>query len=146
MDKQNLSLFRQKAETYLVCYNDKCPHCDQCLRRLLAAHVPATRRLVESVNPAYADSRADVCEYYRPADPVVMHSGLTHFYDDIPEAVAHRIRTMLRSEFGNSVYYRLRNGQLPITPAVRQRIAAICRHNGWTGTLLFDGETIGYVW
>ena len=142
----NETIFSQKAEKYLVCYNDKCELSNRCLRRKVANYVPATRRIVESVNAVYVEKNGGKCDYFRPAEPVVMHKGLEHFYDNIPESMARAIRNKLILHFGNSNYYRYRNGSLPITAEVCQYIETVCRQNGWTGDLDFDGEATEYNW
>ena len=139
-------IFRQKAESYLICYNDQCERSSQCLRRKLADYVPATRRIVESVNADYVASQQGECVYFRSAEPMVQKKGLKHFYDLIPERIAHEIRRTLIMELGNSNYYRYRNGELLINTAVRQRIESVCRQKGWMGELAFDEEVMDYDW
>jgi hypothetical protein len=87
-DKQTateMMFFRQKAEDYLLCYNDNCALAASCLRR----------------------------------------------------KVAH---------FGNSNYYRYRNGEYLISPDVRNVIEKVCRQHGWTGELTFDDAVLDYEW
>lgn len=139
-------LFRKKAEDYLVCYNDNCAKANDCLRRKVAQYVPNTRRLLLSVNPDYVAKREGKCEYYQPAEPIEMGKGLVHFYDQIPERTARAIRMQLLAHFGNSNYYRYRNGESLISPDVRDHIAKVCRQNGWTGELTFDETATEYNW
>lgn len=139
-------LFSEKAQTYLVCFNDGCARSGECMRRRLAGYVPSTRRIVESVNAGYVAARGGQCEYFRQARPVTMHKGLTRFYDQIPERTARMIRKALISDFGNSNYYRYRSGELLITPAVEEHISQVCRRLGWTDGLAFDEEQQEYQW
>lgn len=145
MDNE-LQLFLEKAETYLVCYNEACLLSAECLRRKLASYVPNTRCTVECVNPDYVAAQQGQCVYYRPSAPVAMHKGLTRFYDQIPERIARSIRRTLVYDFGNSNYYRYRNGELTITPDIEKRIKKVCLQNGWTADLVFDEELYDYDW
>lgn len=139
-------LFSEKAEKYLVCYNDECARAEQCLRRLLANYVPDKRRIVESVNPGYVKRNHGECDYFHSSEPTVLYKGMTHFYDEIPEQKAREIRFKLRHHFGESTYYRLRNGQRSITPAIYDQIRSICVACGWTEELVFDEETQEIKW
>ena len=139
-------IFRKKDETYLVCRNEACKHAQECLRRMLSDYVPATRRIVEFVNEDYVASRKGQCEYYRSAEPIVMHMGLKKFYDMIPEYTARKIRKTLICDFGSSNYYRYRNGQLLITPDIERHIKDVCRRFGWSSALVFDEIVQEYEW
>mgnify|MGYP007101857025 CR=1 FL=1 len=151
MENNNLSaaemmLFRKKAENYLLCFNDNCALAAGCLRRKVAHYVPDTRRLLNCVNPDYVAKRKGKCEYYQSAEPIEMGKGLTNFYDQIPERTARAIRKQLLAHFGNSNYYRYRNGEYLISPDVRSFIAKVCQQHGWTGELVFDDTVIDYRW
>lgn len=146
MNNQTTKLFAEKAEKYLVCNNDECTKADNCLRRLLADYVPPTRRIIESVNTRYVLARKGKCEYFRPAEPITAYKGMTTFYNQIPEQKARMIRYTLVNHFGNSTYYRLRNGERLITPDILRFIQNVCTANEWTGPLHFDEETTDYNW
>ena len=139
-------IFSEMALSYLVCCNDDCPLAGRCLRREVAGYVPAKRRIVECVNAAYVASKGGKCEYFRPAEPTLMHKGLVHFYDQIPERTARKIRSALILDYGSSNYYRYRNGEQPITPEVESHIRTVCQQFGWTADLVFDEETEEYKW
>lgn len=145
MDEQT-KLFREKAESYLVCFNNECAKAGQCLRRLLADFVPETRPIIESVNPTYVSQQPKGCNYFRSAEPIRMYKGLTGFYNQIPEPVARSIRFTLLRHYGNSTYYRLRKGERLITPSDVRYIESVCRKCGWTGALSFDAETTEFDW
>ena len=139
-------LFSEKAETYLVCNNDEGTRAGQCLRRMLAPYVPKTRRIVECVNADFVKAQNGRCDYFRSAEPVVMHKGMTRFYDAIPERTAKAIRFELIRHFGSSTYYRLRNGQRLVTPDVLRFITTVCTNNGWNEELAFDEERVEFNW
>lgn len=145
MDNEK-KLFSEKAEKYLVCYNDDCAKAGQCLRRMLADYVPDKRRIVECVNPGYVKRNKGVCAYFHSSEPTVLYKGMTHFYDEIPEQRAHEIRFKLRHHFGESTYYRLRNGKRVITSAIYNQIKTICTECGWTEELAFDEKTQEINW
>lgn len=138
--------YREKAETYLVCYYNECEKAEQCLRHLLAEYVPETRRIVESVNAGYVKRHKGRCDYFRSAEPIVMYKGMTVFYHEIPERIAHEIRFTLRKHFGNSTYYRLRNGERLVTPDIYDYIKKVCEDYGWKEELQFDEKLFEVNW
>lgn len=146
MNNQTTQLFTEKAEKYLVCYYAECAKADRCLRRMLADYVPPTRRVVESVNAGYVKAHKGKCEYFRSAELITMYKGMKAFYNEIPEQKAKLIRYALTRHFGNSSYYRLRNGERLITPDVLRYIQNVCTTNDWNEPLHFDEEVAAYNW
>lgn len=139
-------LFREKAEHYIVCYNDACQRHEHCLRHLVAPYVAETVRVKECVNPTNAEVRAGCCPFFKSDAPMKMGRGFTHLYDNMPKKMGTVIRKELDATLGHNAYYKYRNGKLPVTPDIYERIAEVCRNNGWTEPPVFDTEVDELNW
>ena len=140
-------LFREKAETYLVCFNGACPRHEQCLRWQVGQRIDPRKRIVTSVSPFYAPAAEGHCDEYRDARPIRMPLGMkNHFYEEMPARTAYNIKNALIAHNCRATYYKYHNGKLPITPEYEALIRQTCRRYGWTQPLVFDGEVVDYVW
>lgn len=143
MDEQ---LLRERAKHYLVCYYEPCERREHCLRWLAGPHVPETERVQTCVNVKNKEVREGRCPFYRPDVTVQMKRGFTRLYDDMPRRMSTAIRLELDAHYGHTMYYRYRNGKLPITPDMQRHIAEVCRRHGWTAEPVYDETTEEYDW
>lgn len=139
-------LFREKAEHYIVCYNDVCQRRKHCLHFLVAPYVAETVRVKECVNPTNAEVKAGRCPFFKSDTPMKMMRGFTHLYDNMPKKIGTAIRKELDDTFGHNAYYKYRNGKLPITPDILERIVEVCRSHGWMEPPVFDLEVEELGW
>ena len=143
MDEQ---LLREKAKHYLVCYYNGCKLHKHCLRWLAGPYVPERDNVQTCVNVTNKDVKAGHCRFYKSDELLTMKRGLRQFYDDIPKKKAIAIRKELDEYYGHTMYYKYRNGVLPVTPAMQEHIAEVCRNHGWTEDLVYDETTEEYDW
>lgn len=143
MDEQ---LLREKAKHYLVCYREQCERHQHCLRWLAGPYVPETDNVQTCVNVMNKEVREGRCPFFKSDEPVRMKRGLKHLYDDIPKRVGTAIRLELDSHYGHTMYYKYRNGELPITPDMQRCIAEVCQRHGWTVEPVYDETTEEYDW
>lgn len=139
-------ILRQKADHYLVCFNDQCPRREQCLRWLTGCHVAPQLVSTVSVNLRNPQVGSEQCMLYRPKVRVTMKRGLTLFYVNMTSRQEHAIRQELISIYNRKVYYQMRNGHRLITPEQQQEIEQVCRSHGWNGPFLYDGEEEDFAW
>lgn len=139
-------LFAEKAEKYIVCYNSSCPLHQRCLRYDVGAYVKPSQRILTAVNPHYNKAAGGQCDMFADNTPVRMNVGMRHFYDEMPARIARRIKQRLIDHNCRRTYYKYHNGELPITPSMQAFIERVCQEEGWTGALVFEGETVNYVW
>ena len=143
MDEQ---LLREKAKHYLVCYYEPCERREHCLRWLAGPYVPPTDRVQTCVNVTNTEVVEGRCPFFKSDEPVQMKRGFTHLYDDMPKRIGTAIRLELDSHYGHTMYYKYRNGELPVTPDMQRHIAEVCRRHGWTAEPVYDSETDEYDW
>ena len=119
-------IFRQKAETYTVCFSSTCPNREHCLRSLLSAYTPHDKLVCTSINLNHPKTQQADCPMYRNDQTVLKK---------------HLIAT-----YGRKRYYEYRNGTRAITPEVEQYIRDTFLRFGWTAELHFDGFVDEYQW
>ena len=83
---------------------------------------------------------------FRKNQRVVMKRGLTHLYDDMPARIEKRIRQLLIQFWGRKKYFETRKGERLITPEMQEDVVDACRHHGWEGPIVFDGEEEDWIW
>jgi hypothetical protein len=138
--------FRAKVDHYLVCFMDDCPLHEQCLRWQVGQYVNANLPAYNAVNPRNPKNGGEECVMYRPSRRVLMKRGFTNMYHEMPGYMEHRIRKALIKEFGHKRYFEMRKGDRLVTPEQQQLITATCRHYGWQGTIVYDGEQEEWAW
>lgn len=144
--KTEADIFREKAESYLVCFNGQCPRCESCLRYLVGKFAKEQPMALIAVNPRHPQVATSECPMFRHREQVMMKRGLTHFYDEMPGRLEHIVRHNLIAAFGRKYYFEMRKGERLITPENQNCIADICRSLGWTGELHYDREQLSYDW
>ena len=138
--------FKKKASHYLVCFIDSCPLHEQCLRWLVGQYADTTLLAINAINPHNPQMGGDQCIMYRQNQRVVMKRGLTHLYLDMPGRVEYRVRQLLILMWGRKKYFEARKGERLITPEMQEDVEAACRHHGWTGPVVYDGEVEDWLW
>ncbi|MBQ7554287.1 MAG: hypothetical protein IJT46_08050 [Bacteroidaceae bacterium] len=83
---------------------------------------------------------------FRKNQRVVMKRGLTHLYLDMPGRVEYRVRQLLILMCGRKQYFEVRKGERLITPEMQEDVQDACRHHGWTGPIVYDGEVEDWLW
>ena len=114
--KSQEEAFREKAGNYLVCFSESCSLRQLCLRWLVGQYA------------------------------VIMKRGLTHLYLEMPGRMEYLIRQLLIQWWGRKKYFEARKGVRLITPEMQQDVADACRHHGWTGPIVYDGEEESWLW
>ncbi len=139
-------LLREKALRYLVCYAGGCDRREHCLRWLAGPYVSDTDGVQTCVNVMNKEVRAGRCPFFKADEKVTMMRGFTHLYDDMPKRMGTAIRLELDAAYGHTMYYKYRNGELPVTPRMQKHIASVCRKHGWTASPVYDSSTEEYDW
>ena len=137
---------KKKAKSYLVCFIESCPLHDQCLRWLVGRYADPRLPAFNAVNPVNSRNGGEECRMFRRAQRVVMKRGFTNMYHEMPGYVEHRIRRDLIAAFGRKQYFEMRKGDRLVTPDQQQTILDTCRHHGWQGPIVYDGEQESWAW
>ena len=138
--------FRKKVNNYLVCFMDNCLMHEQCLRWLVGQYVDTSLPSYNAINPHNPKMGGEHCEMFRKKQRVIMKRGLTHLYEEMPGLMESRIRHLLIQLWGHKKYYEVRKGERLITPEMQEDVEDACRHHGWTGPIIYDGEEENWLW
>ena len=138
--------FKEKASHYLVCFIDSCPLHGQCLRWLVGQYADPSSVSFNAINPRNQQVGGEQCIMFRKNQRVVMKRGLTHLYLDMPGRVEYRVRQLLILMWGRKQYFEVRKGERLITPEMQEDVQDACRHHGWTGPIVYDGEVEDWLW
>lgn len=139
-------LFAKHAQSYLLCYNDKCPTRKQCLRWIIKDHTPEDMPVVSIVNPRYAKTTDNECPYFKSNKKQKMAVGMTLFFDEMPRKTEQSVRNALINDLGRTKFFTYRRGAIPIPPAIQEHIRAVCEACGWDKKPVYDGFTEEYEW
>ena len=139
-------VFRQKAETYLVCQSASCPLRDHCLRSILSGYVAEERVAVTSINLNNPQMQTDSCPQFRDSQPIRLPVGLCRLYRDMPGRFEVAIKRHLIHIYTRKRYYEYRKGLYPITPDVESTIRQTFQKFGWNEEPQFDGYADEYLW
>lgn len=139
-------VFRQKVDHYLVCFIESCPLREQCLRWLVGRYADTMPLAYNAINPRNPKIGGEKCEMFRKNQRVVMKRGLTHLYHEMPSYMEHRIRHLLILMWGRKKYFEIRRGDRLITPDQQDDVLRACRHHGWQGPIVYDGEEEDWLW
>ena len=145
-EQREADVLREKANHYLICFLDRCPLRDRCLRYLVGQHASSEPWAHTSINPLHAGVQTAECAMFRPNVRVVKKKGMMHFYHDMPGYMENNIRQALIRLFKRTYYFEMRRGDRLITPEQQQQIEQVCRRHGWQGELNYDGEEEDWAW
>ena len=146
LTKEEEKAFREKAGHYLVCFNDQCPLHEECLRWLVGLYVDTTLPAYTGVNPRNPQNGGEQCALFRKKERVMMKRGMTHLYQEMPRYKEHRIRLLLQLIWGRKRYFEMRKGERLVNPQQQEDVIYACRHHGWTGPIVYDGEVEDWNW
>ena len=139
-------IFRQRAQTYVVCNSVECPLREHCLHAILSHYAPENELVRVSINLNNPEMQREDCPMYRVDEPCRMPVGFTKLYYDMPGRLERAIRDQLYSAISHRMYYEYRNGTRPIPPEFEQIIRDTLLKNGWKEEPCFDGYTEEYIW
>ena len=140
------SILKKKAQRYLLCFLDRCPLHEHCLHWQAGHYAPASKRVINSINPTHRENCTEHCIYYRDDTVKRVARGMVGFFREMPHYKELAIKGDIIDYFSRTRFYRMRKGTLPITPADQEAIAAICQYHGWTAEPQYDAYEEEYVW
>ena len=89
-------ILKEKAEKYLVCFNEQCSKHEHCLRWVVGQYVPCEQLSITCVNPKL-EKKEDECPAYRNSQPQKIAKGMIHFYDEMYLFLAKYLHTCAKS-------------------------------------------------
>lgn len=132
--------------TFMHCIHASCVRANDCVRHLIMQHVPSSLESLLMLNPTHIPGDGKDCSYFFADKKVRFALGTRHLLDNIPYKKAMEIRQALRSYFGKSTYYRIRNQERPITPDEQSYVRQIFLRKGVGEEPVFDEYFEQYDW
>lgn len=128
----------QLPKTWTYCFNEHCPHHQECIRYITGKHVDNAVDYGACVFPnACSDGR--VCRFFKKARIVTFAWGFDKLFYNVKQRDASLLRTQLKLFLGShSSYYRYADGRRKLTPELQKGIIDIFRKRGYTENLEFD--------
>lgn len=110
---------------YPMCANARCQKSAHCLRHY--AHISCSVQQITTmyINPKLTDGDKDGCPYYRDANTVVYARGMKSIMKELPHGQHQKFRMAMMSNFSRTTFYRMRNGDVLISPQQQQYIKAL---------------------
>lgn len=130
---------------FLHCLNGECKQADCCLRYQVARHIPATRRELGILNPAWANAEGE-CPEFMSDTPVKYAYGWTHMFDKLVHEKAVAIKNELLYHYGKSEFYRLKRKEKSFPPGAQQYVRNVFLRNGIKEEPLYDEYRYEYKW
>lgn len=140
------TILREHYSSYILCFSASCPLHEHCLRWQVAQCPTSKSHVVTAVNPAAPTVGTSDCEHYRDDQPVRVAIGMVRFFREMPHYKELAIKRDIIRHFTRTRFYRMRRGDIPVTPDDQQVIAAICRRHGWTEAPAYDDYEQQYLW
>ena len=131
---------------YIHCLNQACPRGENCLRRVVALHVPKEVPAVMTVNPALYPKDANRCPYFRSTEKFRYAWGRNALFDEIPYKQALLLKREMHDLYPKTTYYRILHQERPLSPAEQAVIARLFTKSGVSTAPVFDYYTEEYNW
>lgn len=133
-------------QLYTHCFHAACPRADQCLRQLVARHVPAQMLQIRVLNPtAYPADSAD-CPLFRPIKVIKIGWGLRQGLHHMTYEDGLKMKKWLNRFYTRMTLSRVMNHKRGIPPAEQKSIIRAFRSFGMTDENVFDEVTYTYEW
>ena len=138
--------FSQVPQDFLMCLKEKCPKAESCLRQMAWQVVPAEETQIKIVNPKYAATFSDDCNYYCSSEKVRYARGFVKLLNNLPYRQMRAVIRQLIASFSQTTYYRIRKGERLISPAEQETILSIVKSYGIDQPQEFDAYVEAYRW
>lgn len=130
--------FRNVPPSYAVCFLEGCSVKEQCLRRLVADHLPETKDFGPAVLPTMKIGE-EGCRLYENGEPKLMAWGFSKLFYDVKARHETQLRNQMKKYLGGrSNYYRYHNGERLLTPEQQEWIVNLFQQYGYTEGITFE--------
>ena len=130
---------------FVHCFRADCPKASTCLRYQATRFLPADKRTVTILNPAYISNPTE-CKDYVNDTPVLHAYGMSKLFDELPHAKAKDIKDDVVFMIGKTQFYRMKNETIGISPAQQRAIKKIFLKYGIETDPVFDRYESVYPW
>lgn len=128
----------QLPSTWTYCFNEHCPHHQDCIRYITGKYVDDATDRGSCVFPN-ACRNGRTCRFFKQARVVTFAWGFDKLFYNVRQRDSALLRTLMKSFLGShSAYYRYADGRHKLTPEQQNGIIDIFRKRGYNEDLVFD--------
>ena len=128
------------------CANSQCKRADECLRSKAMQHIPAERKTITLVSPAYANPGNGDCTFFKADRLQQFALGMTELLARIPHNDAVVIKQQMLTYFGRTHFYRLWRKERLFTPEQQKYVRQLFLQRGIQEAPQFDEYVEQYEW
>ena len=135
--------FRDVPTDYQLCFNERCPKRDDCIRFLAGQHLPDTLMSGPAVYPnALTD---DICPYFKQTRIIHGAWGFRNLYKGVAKADVQVLKAKIVDYLGGPVAsYDYQHGEKLLTPDQQNCIQGFFNELGYTQDIVFEGYSSIY--
>ena len=112
------------AAYYIVCFNNTCPQCDNCLRDAVGEEASKTRSFGMTVYPSTINNGK--CKFFRSTEKVELAWGMNRLRSKVPNHLRSMVRRRITKYLGSvGTYYRYNDGTRKLSPKQQKDIEKI---------------------
>lgn len=141
METKNID-FSTKPKGYKLCFSDKCLLAEKCLRRIAVSKLAEDDDFLQVVNHAKFDEKN--CKLFADSDNVNIAYGMKSAFGNLLVNDADKIRIELIQHFGQTEFYRRKNGLKAISPEEQEYIINVFSKFGYS--ISFDKVIESTFW
>jgi hypothetical protein len=131
---------------FAYCPKSDCPKAKECLHHLACEQLSPNTKQVLCVNPIIAQQANEHgCSEWCEAKTVRMARGFIKALGTVPAAKVQEVAGRLIATFNRPYYYKMRKGEMPISPEQQQLINKVIADAGGKIPVKFDNYEDGYV-
>ena len=127
------------------CFQADCPKSSTCLRYQAGKFIPVSVRHVQIINP-HLIAQTESCSEYLSDTPVRYAYGISHLFDNLPYNQAKDIKFEVVFQIGKSQFYRMRRGEIGLSPKHQQCIRNVFKKYGIVEEPVFERYESAYMW
>ena len=132
---------------YAVCLSETCPLREKCLRALLGEEIRHTAETMNLVNPQHPNYREGAeCVHFRSSEPEKYARGFSRAMSELSKRNYSALSERLRAETSKTQFYRMKKGEIALSPREQAEIIALLRAYGYTGDDPFDSYEERLTW
>lgn len=132
---------------YPVCTSESCSLRTHCLHALVAPEVLRTSRVYPQINAHHPDYReGTACTLYRSDTPEWYARGFALAMSELSRSKYDACTAYMIGRSSKTQFYRLKGGDLPLSPREQQEVTVTLRAYGYEGDEPFDRYETRYTW
>ena len=132
---------------FCFCTASDCSAGGSCLRRQALENVEEDIEHLQIINPKLICPEAgEACPHYRSNEKVKYASGFTQAIQNVKAGNLGRVREEIAEFTSSRSYYRLRSGEIFMSPEIQKKVADILIACGAPEPIVFDHYKDMYNW